>query len=257
MTSSISHLSQRWKFRNRLALNSKKATGLDDIQARLLKIAAPAISESLCFLLNFSLTSDKVPSDWKKAKISAIFKKGSKLDPSNYRPISVSPVISELLERIVHTQLYTYFNDTGLLAAEQSGFRKNHSTETSLHKLLDNFYSDIENGRIIGMLALDLRKAFDTVNHKILLDKLKHYGISGICLNWFRSYLENRTQMACINGSVSDPLIITTGVPQGSILGPLLFTIYMNDLPKCLQHCKTNMQMIVLRFASLRVIRPV
>ena len=140
-----------------------------------------------------------------------------------------------------HTQLYTYLNDTGLLAAGQSGFRKNHSTQTSLHKLLENFYSDIENGKIIGMLALDLRKAFDTVNHKIILDKLKHYGISGICLNWFCSYLESRTQMACINGSVSDPLIITTGIPQGSILGPLLFTIYMNDVPKCLQHCTTNM----------------
>ena len=86
------------------------------------------------------------------------------------------------------------------------------------------------------MLVLDLRKAFDTVNHKILLDKLKHHRISGIS-----SYLESRTQMACINGSVSDPFIITTGVPQGSILGPLLFTIYMKDLPKCLQHCKTNM----------------
>ena len=175
----------------------------------------------------------------KKAKISAIFKKCSKLHPGNYRPISVLPVISKLLERIVHTQPYTYLNDTGLLTAEQSGFRKNHSTQTSLHKLLENFYSDIENGKNIGMLALNLPKAFDTVNHKILQNKLKHYGISEICLNWFRSYLESRTQMACINGSVSDPLIITTGVPQGSILGPLLFTIYM--VPKCLLHCKTNM----------------
>ena len=100
------------------ALNSKKATGLDDIQSRLLKIAAPAISESLCFLLIFSLTSCNFPSDWKKAKISAIFKKGSKLDSGNYHPISILPVISKLLERIVHTKLYTYLNDTGLLAAE-------------------------------------------------------------------------------------------------------------------------------------------
>ena len=100
---------------------------------------------------------------------------------------------------------------------------------------------NIRNGKIIGMLALDLRIAFDTVNHKLLLEKLKHYGLSGNSLSWFCSYLENRTQMAYINGSVSDPLIITAGVPQGSILGPLLFTIYMDDLPKCLHHCKTNM----------------
>ena len=148
------------------------------------------------------------------------------------------------LYRIQNGRPSPLFSSLGLIsgkAAEQSGFRKNHFTQTNLHKLLENFYSDIESGKSIGMLALDLRKAFDTVNHKILLDKLKHYGISEICLNWFRSYLEDRTQMARINGSVSDPLIITTGVPQGSILGPLLFTIYMKDLPKCLQHCKTNM----------------
>ena len=134
-----------------------------------------------------------------------------------------------------------YVSQSHRLAAQQSGFRKNHSTQTSLHTFLANFYSDLDNGKIIGMLALDLRKAFDIVNHKFFVDKLKHYGRSRITLNWFRSYFVNRTQMACINGSVSDPLIITTGVPQGSIIGPLLFTIYLNDLPKCLQHCKTNM----------------
>ena len=194
------------------ALNSKKSTVLDDIQARLLKIAAPAISKSLCFLLNFSSTSGKVPSDWKKPKIYAIFKKGSKLDPGNYCPISVLPVISKLLERIVHTQLYTYLNVTGLSAAEQSGFRKKHSTQTSLHKLLENFYSDIENGKIIGMLALDLRKAFDTVNRKIILDKLKHDEISRICINWFRACLENRTQMPALTDMCQTHYGCSTGL---------------------------------------------
>ena len=122
--------------------------------------------------------------------------------------------------------------------SEQSGFSKKHSTQTSLHRLKESFYSDIQNDKIIGMFALDLRKAFATVNHTDFLEKLKHYGLS---LNWFRPYIEKRTQMVCINGSVSDPLTITTDVPQESILGLLLFTIYMNDLPNCLQHCKTNM----------------
>ena len=190
------------------------------------------------FSLNLSLTNGKVPSDWKKVKISAILKKCSKLT----RVIAVLLVglIYELLERIDHTQLYAHLNDTSLLAFEQSGFHKiNHSTQTSLHKLIENLYSNIKNWETIGMLALDLRKAFNTVNHKILLDKLKHCRLSQIRLIWFRSHFENRIQMACINGSVSDPFTITTGVPQGSFLGPLLFTIYMNDLPNCLHQCKT------------------
>jgi len=207
----------------------------------LLKISAPAISDSLTFLLNFSLTSGQVPSDWKKARVSAIHKKGSKQDAGNYRPISVLPVVSKIMERVVHQQLCAYLHAHNLLTEEQSGFRLMHSTQTSLHRILEKFHAEIHSGRVVGMVALDLRKAFDTVDHAILLEKLGHYGVTGISLYWFESYLSERIQIAGVNGSLSDPQTITTGVPQGSILGPLLFIVYMNDLSGSLSRCEANM----------------
>lgn len=185
--------------------------------------------------------SGQVPNEWKTAKISAIFKKGSKQDPGNYRPISVLPTISKIMERIVHNQLYDYLQTHNILSQEQSGFREKHSTQTSLHFLTEKFYNSLNNNEIIGMIALDLRKAFDTVNHAILLQKLDAYGIKGIAHGWFESYLEGRSQIAAVNGELSEPQNITTGVPQGSILGPLFFIIYVNDLPNSLKHCETNM----------------
>ena len=221
-------------------LPNNKATGIDNIRSRLLKIAAPAISNSLAYVFNRSLQHGVVPDEWKKARISAIFKKGTKTDPGNYRPISILPVISKILERIVHRQVYEFCIKHNILCIEQSGFRPNHSTQTSLHKFTEDAFNEIENGNCVGLVALDLKKAFDTVDHEILLNKLEHYGFRDISLLWFRNYLNNRMQIACINGNQSNPRLIQTGVPQGSILGPLLFILYINDIGVCFEHATVN-----------------
>ena len=218
-----------------------KATGLDNIQARLLKMASPAISDSLAYIFNMSLALGKFPDAWKNARVSAIYKKGPRVDPGNYRPISILPVVSKLLERIVHKQLYNYFSEHKLLAPQQSGFRPKHSTQTSLHNFTEFAFREIGQGNCVGLVSLDLRKAFDTVDHSILLDKLSYYGLRDISLAWFHSYLDNRQQVACVNGNLSEPRTITTGVPQGSILGPLLFIIYVNDIGACFEYASINL----------------
>jgi len=218
-----------------------KATGLDNYQAKLLKLASSGISRSLTFILNMSLTTGQFPSDWKRAKISALHKKGSKLDTGNYRPISILPIVSKIMEKIVHQQLYCYLDDQNLLSQAQSGFRKSFSTQTSLHRLTEYIFEALNNSEVVGMVAIDLQKAFDTVNHSILLQKLDHYGVRHVPLKWFTSYLSNRSQVTYVNNVISDMGFIRTGVPQGSILGPLLFILYINDLPGCLRKCEANM----------------
>lgn len=222
-------------------LPSNKATGVDNVSATLLKMSAPVISSSLAHVLNKSLRTGRVPKDMKSARITAIFKKGNRTDTGNYRPISILPVISKLLEKLVHRQLYSYCTVNNLISEAQSGFRKGHSTETSLHRMTEQLFEGLNSGHCVGMVALDLKKAFDTVDHSIVVNKLEYYGVRGVANEWFRSYLSNRTQFAQINGHLSDPENIETGVPQGSILGPLLFIIYVNDLSACLQHSTANM----------------
>ena len=160
---------------------------------------------------------------------------------NNYRPISVISTIAKVMEKIAHNQLYLYLQNENILSPSQHGFRKGHSTVTALLEITDRLYHNIDIGELNGVIFLDLRKAFDTIDHQIMLKKLRCYGIAGTAHNWFSSYLSNRSQYCQVDGNLSQPSSVLGGIPQGSIPGPLLFLLYINDLPNCLSDTKCNM----------------
>ena len=213
------------------SLQINKSTGSGNISARLLTPAAPVIAAPITAIMNNSIRTGRFPSSWKLAKVSPVHKKGPISDKGNYRPVSVLCALSKILERHVHDGLYNYLVSHNMLYGGQSEFRAQHSCETALSYMVHKWALAIDRGLLNGIVLLDLRKAFDLVNHEILLEKLEIYGCSAGSMTWFASYLTGRKQMVSFRGHLSDIETVTVCVPQGSILGPLFFIIFMNDMP--------------------------